>query len=149
MSRSKKVNEQLHNNNNNNNQNHNETVESTNGTRKLRISREIKQLMVVSIKCIGKLYFSVYLIHTVFVRYDWYSSRQLRRFQTWDNVIAESLVSRSLISIALQAMRGSYSVMHSVLWAYWFYLLFEAPFNNLRMYIKNWSSPPVMKAKSS
>ncbi|KAI1293663.1 hypothetical protein HDE_06430 [Halotydeus destructor] len=71
-------------------------------------------------KIISKLYFSLYIVHGSYIRYDWYTARQVREFSVWSN-----------------GMRGVYSVSGALFAAFFFHILFEAPLDNVRKFIKN------------
>jgi hypothetical protein len=49
------------------------------------ISQAIR-LSRLSFKTFSKLYFSLYLVHSIFVRYDWFTSRSLITFKVYPNV---------------------------------------------------------------
>ncbi|KAI1293664.1 hypothetical protein HDE_06431 [Halotydeus destructor] len=71
-------------------------------------------------KVISKLYFSLYIIHGSYIRYDWYTARQVREFTLLSNV-----------------MRSVYSASAALFAAFFFHILFEAPLDNVRKFWKD------------
>lgn len=77
----------------NNNQADNQIVQSP-----VYISPQFHQLLNIVFKSVGKLYFSLYLVHSALIRYDWFNSRELRSFTVFSAVSINVTLCKSSIN---------------------------------------------------
>lgn len=87
--------------------NNNQTDDGRVRTSKLMMSPQIGQLMNIAFKCIGKLHFALYLIHSAFIRFDWYTSREMRSFHPFSNVSSKCSIN------SIQFRWSTFSFIHS------------------------------------
>uniref|UniRef100_T1K018 Nose resistant-to-fluoxetine protein N-terminal domain-containing protein n=1 Tax=Tetranychus urticae TaxID=32264 RepID=T1K018_TETUR len=64
---------------------------------------------------VARMYFSIYLVHSIYVRWYWTSSRQLFVYDAFN------IGERTVLMVGM-----------SIITAFFFYVLFECPFENLR-----------------